>query len=281
MKISVVTPSLNQACFLLANIDSVANQTFTNCEHIIIDGCSNDGTVDILKSHTDILWVSEPDSGQANAVNKGLLMATGDIIGWLNADDVYEPHCLERVVYAFSRDPSLGLLYGSYKLIDSAGQIIKTVSAEPWRYKKLTNRPYSFIANQTVFIRREVFRDVGLVDESLHFVMDHDYWIRVGARWKVACIPDVLAGYRHHGAAKTHSASPRMKEERRLLWERSYQGWRWSRNVAWLVWTIRGVLSLARLRRTLAHGDPRGTWSRQSSASRSSTRQTARPPKQP
>ncbi|MEC4686370.1 MAG: glycosyltransferase family 2 protein [Nitrospirota bacterium] len=133
LKVSIITPSYNQGQFIEETILSVKNQDYPNIEHIVIDGGSTDGTLDILKKYDkDIIWLSEPDNGQTHAINKGLRMATGEIIAWVNSDDLLLPHAVSAIEKAFTSNIDAGFIYGNYKIIDTAGNHLlsrKTIKA--------------------------------------------------------------------------------------------------------------------------------------------------------
>jgi glycosyltransferase involved in cell wall biosynthesis len=203
-KFSIVTPSLNQASYLEQNIKSVLDQNYPTVEHIVIDGGSTDGTIEILRNYPHLKWVSEPDRGQAAAVNKGFRMATGDIIGWLNADDTYCPEAFSLIARSFE-SPSVMVGFGDANEIDETGSVRRTreahgVSSEYlikyWWWKYEYTQP-------AFFFRRSVLDAVGLLDEGLFYVMDHEFFIRLSLRYPLTHIPSKLANYRLHPVSKT------------------------------------------------------------------------------
>jgi len=203
-KFSIVTPSLNQAPFLEENIRSVLGQQSSSIEHLIIDGGSTDGTLAVLGRYPHLTWRSEPDHGQAHALNKGFTLATGEIIGWLNADDYYLPGALQTVAARFD-DPGVMAVYGRGREIDVRGNTLREivprgVSAEEcirfWRWG------YDYI-QPAFFFRRAVFAEVGMLDESLHYAMDHDFFIRLSLKYPLVSVESSLAAYRLHRASKT------------------------------------------------------------------------------
>jgi glycosyltransferase involved in cell wall biosynthesis len=207
---SVVTPSFNQAGFIGRTINSVLGQTGGFAvEHWVIDGGSTDGTLDVLGSYGDrIKWVSEPDRGQVDAINKGFRRATGDIVGWLNSDDVYEPGAFEKVAAAFARAPEAKWCFGLCHVIDEHDrQVRRGVTA----YKNSWIRRYSpkrllvcdFISQPAVFIKRELFDELGLLDETLDWAFDYEYWLRIAQRYEPVIIHDTLAAFRWHPSSKT------------------------------------------------------------------------------
>lgn len=210
---SIVTPSYNQGRFIERTIQSVFNQSFTSFEYLIFDGGSSDTTLDILKSYGDkIFWVSERDHGQAHAVNKGFKKSQGEILGWLNSDDVYYPGALEKVARIFQSDPSIDILYGDAYHIDETDQVIEKYYTEPWDFNRLLE--VCFICQPATFIHRRVLDKIGYLDESLHYCMDYEYWIRAGkAGLKFYYLPEILAGSRLYADNKTLGARKKVHYE--------------------------------------------------------------------
>jgi glycosyltransferase involved in cell wall biosynthesis len=198
--VSIVTPSLNQARYLREAIESVQAQTHSPIEHIVVDGGSTDGTLDILSEYGDLRWVSEPDRGQSHALNKGFAMASGDVFGWVNADDAYEPHAAADAVAALA---GAGLVYADVTRIDGDGRNPRRIRSRPtfdlWTELNVGCGIYS----PAVFFTREAFEAVGPLDESLHLTMDYDLWIRIGKRFPVRHVDAVWATQRLHEESKT------------------------------------------------------------------------------
>jgi glycosyltransferase involved in cell wall biosynthesis len=212
--VSIITPSYNQARFIEATINSVLSQNYPHIEYLIIDGGSTDGTIDILHRYDGRLrWMSEPDSGQSEAVNKGLRMAQGEVVAWLNSDDTYLPGAVARAVDYLENHPEVMMVYGEGYEMDELGHIRQRFPAtEPFNLWRLVY--YSdYILQQTTFIRREVFGEIGMLDESLHYGMDWDLFIRIGKRFKVAYIPEYLANLREHSTAKSSTGGLNRFEE--------------------------------------------------------------------
>lgn len=202
--VSIVTPSFNQGHFLEETILSVLDQDYPNIEYIIIDGGSTDGSVDIIRKYENRInyWVSEPDKGQADAVNKGWQMSSGEILGWINSDDVYAPGAIGLAVSTLLATPAIGFVYGDAKVINSDGLIIGTRKSFPFDFKKLVT--FDLVLNQpTVFLRRSLVETVGLLDTSLQMSMDTDYWFRLGHVALGMNIPYTMAYMRSHVKAKT------------------------------------------------------------------------------
>jgi glycosyltransferase involved in cell wall biosynthesis len=206
--VSVVTPSYNQAEFLEDTIRSVLRQNYPNIEYIIIDGGSTDGSIDIIKKYIGKIahWVSESDKGQADAINKGFSMARGDIVAWLNSDDMYFPGAVERAVERFRKIPSLGCLYGDAVFVSRQGNFLRYFTeVEPFDEFRLRNC-LDFIMQPTTFFLRKAFLDLGGLDTSLHYTMDYDLWCRLArGGYNFHYGADLVAANREHADAKTVS----------------------------------------------------------------------------
>jgi glycosyltransferase involved in cell wall biosynthesis len=200
--ISVITPSMNQGDYIEETIASVITQDYPHIEHLVIDGGSQDGTLNILRKYGDqIKWISEPDRGQSHAINKGLERARGSIIGWLNSDDLYAPGAVAKAVEALQANPENAMVYGEADIINEFGHKIGSYQTEPFDLGRLAK--HCPISQPSAFIRADIFRDIGGVDEDLHFCMDMDLWIRIGRMHKVGFIHDSLAKSRWHASNKT------------------------------------------------------------------------------
>jgi hypothetical protein len=226
-RVSVVIPSLNQARFLRDALDSVLCQDYPSTQVIVMDGGSTDGSVDILKEYADrIRFVSEPDLGQSHAINKGMALAQGHIVSWLNSDDRLMPGAIGKAVAALRANPDAAMLYGEGELIDEAGAVTARFGAtQPFDLWVLIH-VWDYILQPTVFMRAEQFHAVGGLDESLHYGMDWDLWIRLGSRWPVAYLAEVLAQSREYGETKTASGGwRRFRELRSILERHGARGW--------------------------------------------------------
>ena len=204
-KVTVVTPSLNQGKYIERTILSVLSQDYQNLEYIVVDGGSSDDTLTILKRYNDRLrWISEPDSGQSEAINKGWKMASGEILAYLNSDDTYKPGAVSYAVKYLSEDPELLMVYSDVDLVDEADRLIRFLPGEEWDLKRLISDPIYFIPQQGVVFRARVLDTIGFLDESLHFKMDRDFYIRIGMHGGVKRMPCCLANGRIHSEAKQH-----------------------------------------------------------------------------
>ena len=200
--ISIVTPSYNQGTFIERTIHSVLDQGIPGLEYIVVDGGSRDDTVDILKRYDDrIDWTSALDNGQADAVNKGIRRARGEIIGWLNSDDIYYDGALAAVLDYFKAHPEVDILYGDAHHIDAEDRIIEPYYTEDWDYERLQD--ICFICQPSVFFRRRLVDRVGLLDDRLQYCMDYEYWLRIGRTTPFARMDRFLAGSRMYEENKT------------------------------------------------------------------------------
>jgi glycosyltransferase involved in cell wall biosynthesis len=203
MRLSVVIPSYNQAQFLRATLDSVLSQGCPDIEILVFDGGSSDGTLSILESYGEkIEWVSQKDGGQADAINQGLQRATGDILTYLNSDDVYLPGTLKTVTNHFEVHPECVALYGDAWHLYEDGSIMERYYTEPWSYPRLLDVCY--LCQPAVFWRREVTERFGVFDDTLRYAPDYDYWLRVGREVDFFYLEGAyLAGSRLHQATIT------------------------------------------------------------------------------
>ena len=201
--VSILTPSYNQAAWLHDNLHSVACQTYPHVEHVVMDGGSTDGTVEVLEGAADaVIWRSESDRGQAHAINKAFETSSGEIIGWINSDDAYfDCRVIEDVVAFFLANPEVDVAYGHCAQTTSEGLIIQLLWAPGFDGELL--RTTNVISQPATFVRRRVLSDP-MLDDSFHFTMDYELWLRLesaGARF--ARIDRITAIDRHQPARKS------------------------------------------------------------------------------
>jgi len=218
IKISVITPSYNQGKYIEQTILSVINQKYKNFEYIIIDGGSNDNTIDIIKKYENHItfWTTQKDNGQAHAINKGLNIASGDIVCWINSDDMLCDDTLQFVAEFFTNNPQVDLIYGN---------VIQM-------YQDNTDKNYVYIPNEfhpvdflsrvaihqpAVFWRKKLHEQIGMLDERLHFLMDYDLWIRIFFNFNTCRVNKTLAKFRIHHDAKTYLFSEPIYLEQRFI----------------------------------------------------------------
>ena len=208
--VSIVTPSFNQVEFLEETIRSVFEQDYQNLEYIIVDGGSTDGSLEIIQKYTDQLawWVSEPDQGQTDAINKGFARASGEIFAWLNSDDTYQPGAISEAVAYLATNQEAGAVYGDANLIDEHGDVIGKFPARQTDYQRLM-RGYVHIPQQATFFRGDLWREVGPLDPSFYFAMDYDLWVRISKRAPLIYYPSLWANFRLHGDAKSIESDDR------------------------------------------------------------------------
>ncbi|MDF2667927.1 MAG: hypothetical protein K0R67_233 [Paenibacillus sp.] len=204
--VTVITPSFQQAKYIRETIESVWSQGYPNLEHIVVDGGSTDGTVKILekyaKQYPNFRYISERDRGQSHALNKGLKMAKGDIIGWLNSDDTYHPRAIRRATDMLTKHSKYGVVYGKAFHTDANNKQLYAYPVDP----AISNaRLYNVctLCQPAVFMRKKVLDQAGPIDESLHFCMDYDLWMRLSKTHKFGFINEVLANSRLHQEAKS------------------------------------------------------------------------------
>jgi glycosyltransferase involved in cell wall biosynthesis len=221
--VTIVTPSFNQRRFVEATIRSVLDQDYPAIEYIVQDGGSTDGTLEVLRAYSDRLaWTSGPDGGQAAAINAGWRQGHGQILAWLNSDDLYAPGAVRRAVEAFRQQPSAAGVYGDCNYIDQAGNLLGHFRTEPWDFTKVVCNLGGVIAQQSAFLRREAIDAIGYLDADLSMVMDVDLWLRLGLRYQLYYLPEQLASFRIHDASKTVAAGTRFGPELRAIYERFF-----------------------------------------------------------
>ncbi len=210
-KVTVVTPSYQQAAYLERTIRSVLDQDYPNLEYIVIDGGSTDGSREVIERYADRLayWVSVPDAGQTHAINKGFNRGTGEVFAWLNSDDTYEPGAIRRAVEALRAAPDCSFVYGDCSFIDADDRVIGRFNAKQTDLNAL-RRGSVHIPQQAFFFRAELWERVGPLDQDIWFAMDYDLWLRLAAIAPYRYFPGaVWANFRLHADAKTIAADER------------------------------------------------------------------------
>ena len=228
-----MTPSYNQANYIEQTIQSVLEQDYARIEHLVVDGASTDHSVEIIKKYESrggvtspllAWWVSEQDKGQADAINKGIARAKGDIIAWLNSDDYYLPGTISAVVKVFEENPDVVMIYGDMLAVDEWGRTINTL-----KYKQLTLQDllcFQIIGQPSVFFRRAALEKTSGLDATFHFLLDHHLWIRIAQQGKILHVPQAWSAARYHAEAKNRAKAAEFGREafRILAWAQSQAG---------------------------------------------------------
>ncbi|MCK4753236.1 MAG: glycosyltransferase [Planctomycetes bacterium] len=201
-RISIITPSFNQGQYIEQNIQSVLNQDYPNFEHIIIDGGSTDNTLQILAKYPHLIWVSEKDNGQADALNKGLAKATGNIIGWQNADDYYSDNIFTEVIRVFQNNTTRWII-GNVNYLYDDKSVILPIKSPKITYERLLKTP-NIVKQQGSFFAKSLMQQAGGFNSSFYMVMDYDLWLRMAKIEKPLMIDQYWTYYRHHENQKTY-----------------------------------------------------------------------------
>lgn len=242
--VSVVTPSYNQANFLEQTLRSVLDQDYARIEYFVVDGVSIDGSVEIIRKYATMesgsllpktqqqavglhkidWWVSEKDSGQGEAINKGLSRATGEIVAWLNSDDYYLPNAISSAVNIFQQNPDVVLVYGDMLAVDENGGTFNVLKFRQLSLEDLLC--FQIIGQPAVFFRRESYEQTGELDTTFHFLLDHHFWIRIAQHGKILHVPQTWAAARYHSQAKNRLKAAEFGREafRILDWARKQPG---------------------------------------------------------
>jgi glycosyltransferase involved in cell wall biosynthesis len=199
----VITPARNMARYLPDTLDSVAALR-TPHEHVVVDGASDDGTVELLEAREDphLSWISEPDTGQTNAVNKGLRMAQGDLLAWVNADDAYIPEAVDRALERFERDPDLGAIFGGVNYVDEHGEVFRTLTPPKFSWRRYLYFG-AFVTTPTIIWRRELMEQAPSLDERYVDAADYDFFLRLLRGTRVELFDEPVLNFRYHPTSKT------------------------------------------------------------------------------
>ncbi len=220
MKITIVTPSFQQGKYIRRTIESVLTQDISDLEYIVMDGGSTDETVSILKEYKDqILWKSEKDNGQTDALNKGIHAATGEWIGWLNSDDIYYPEALKKVRNVIETHPEINVVYGNAYHIDEHDHILEEYDTQDFDYERL--KDVCYICQPALFFRKSLTERYGYPDVSLQYCMDYDYWLRLGKGETFYHLHEILAGSRLYQENKTLGSRRNVHEEMLRMQEKN------------------------------------------------------------
>ena len=201
LKFSIITPSYNQGQFIEQTILAVADQPGVDKQHIVIDGGSTDNTSEVLKKYPHLIWVSEKDKGQADALRKGLMLATGDIVGWINSDDYYEEGILESVAKHFEDPKTMWVIGNLAYVFDSTKDVLADTSPEV-TYQRLLSNP-DIVRQQPTFFRREFLLYAGGWNPDYFMVMDYDLWVRLAKESTPKMVDETFAYFRFHALQKT------------------------------------------------------------------------------
>ena len=245
-----MTPSYNQAKYIEQTLRSVLEQDYPRVEYLVVDGQSTDSSVELIKKYADTLawWVSEKDSGQSEAINKGLARTKGEIIAWLNSDDYYLPGTLSSVVKVFEDNPDVLMVYGDMRAVDEHGRTLNTL-----KYKQLSLQDllcFQIIGQPSVFFRREAYEKAGGLDTTFHFLLDHHLWIRIAQAGKILHVPQIWSVARYHAAAKNRAKAAEFGQE-------AFRILAWAKNQAGLAEAVSGVREARRARASANRVDAR------------------------
>ena len=205
--VSIITPSYNQAAYLELTIRSVLVQDYPHIEYFIVDGGSNDGSVDVIRKYATYIdwWTSEPDRGQADAINKGISRAQGEFIAWLNSDDLFQPGTISRAVSILIEHPEAAFVYANATSIDAQGRPLNDLVFKPLTIDDFIG--FRMICQPAVFMRRKMLEKAGYLDLGYKYLLDHQLWIRLAQVGQIIHVPEFWAYARHHPAAKNVSSA--------------------------------------------------------------------------
>ena len=215
--ISIITPSFNQGYYLEQTLVSVLSQGYPGLEYLVVDGGSTDGSLEIIQRYTSRLawWVSEPDNGQAEAINKGLQRASGELVAWLNSDDYYLPGALRKVAEVFAAHPETGLVFGDVLAVDDQGKALNLLRYGDWGLADLM--AFRIIGQPSIFMRHNLLEKAGLLDTSFHYLLDHQLWLRLAQLAGMTYLPETLSAARFHSESKNVSHASEFSQEVYLI----------------------------------------------------------------
>lgn len=221
MKLSIITVVLNRREYIRKAIENVLEQGYPDFEHIVIDGGSTDGTIDVLKEYPHLKWISEKDGGSVFALNKGLSRMTGDVFCWLNSDESYLPGVLKRVAALFEANPEWQVICGASNFVDESGHILGYHRSRTFNLHRQIVGFNSIGPPSAAFVRRGALQDIGFkVDETLGHSYDHELWIRLGLRYNIQNISECLSNFGIHGGSGICSAPEHACREADLVRKR-------------------------------------------------------------
>jgi glycosyltransferase involved in cell wall biosynthesis len=211
--VSIITPSFNQAKYLEQTIQSVLDQDYSNIEYIVVDGASRDGSIEIIKKYAHKLawWISEQDSGQAEAINKGFARASGEVIAWINSDDYYLPDTVSVAVKVFEENPQVVLVYGNMMAVDENGRVFNTLKYSQLKLEDLLC--FQIIGQPAVFMRRSALQKTDGLNPSFHFLLDHLLWIQLAQHGKILHVDQTWSAARYHAEAKNRAKAAEFGRE--------------------------------------------------------------------
>ncbi len=266
--VSIVTPSFNQVRYLEQALRSVLDQGYPRLDYIVVDGGSTDGSLEVLQRYQARLsrCISEPDRGQADAINKGLALAKGDIVAWLNSDDAYLPGAIPEAVDALEREPSLAMVYADGLMVDSDLTLLDRHTYR--QVGALDLLCFEVILQPTVFMRRRVVEEVGYLNSEYQLILDHELWVRIASRYPIRHIPRFWSIERTHSEAKTIAQAAGFVEEAERLVHRAEGDPRLAPLIDHNRGRVRGGLEVFAARRLIDAGEYRQAMRRIAWASR-------------
>ena len=247
MKLTIITPSYNHAQYIEDTIQSVENQKDCDIEHIVIDGGSKDGTIEILKKYPKVKWVSEKDNGQTHAINKGFAMATGEILAWLNSDDYYYQDALCLVASYFKENPDCHFIYGNITFVDENKKELITFTDAVMGYTELLANP-DVVRQPSCFWRKQILVDIGCLNEELNLAMDFEFFLRIAKKFKMHYLNVNVSHFRFYVESKSNKyVSKQLMEIKKIFLAQSPNGGRYY----WSFWRKRKKQEIKTLLRSI------------------------------